>query len=240
MLVAWSGVVILVAWAIVTERVEQRETDEFFLSSPPEATGSRAPVTTPIDPTKRLLPTAGSEFGPKALRPELAAAPKTSQPSPVKPSAASVPPLSAKRADELVGCEPGVAGEALPANATVWRFDDSEPLAPLEIQVRGAAQHLVKLERGDRIAAMMLLRAGSTAELLVPLGDFVLKYASGSGEYWCGVNARFPFGRQTSFFKADKVLAFRSEADHYSGYKIELFLQEGGNLGTSRMVAKDW
>jgi hypothetical protein len=110
----------------------------------------------------------------------------------------------------------------------------------LEVRVKGSDHYLVKLEREGVTAAMMLVRAASTAEILLPLGDYVLKYAAGSGEYWCGESARFPFCRQTSFHKADKPFSFRKEADHYSAYTIELFLQANGNLSTSALAPKAW
>ena len=69
----------------------------------------------------------------------------------------------------------------------------------------------------------------------VPLGHFVLKYAT--GDSWCGENDMF--GTETEFHKADVVLRFaRQDSDHgYTmiGHTVELILQANGNLQTSRI-----
>lgn len=76
--------------------------------------------------------------------------------------------------------------------------------------------------------------------MLVPLGDFTLKYATGSGRYWCGEESRFPFGRETSFHRAESIFSFLDQGDHYSGYTVELFVQPDGNLATSRIDPEAW
>jgi hypothetical protein len=76
--------------------------------------------------------------------------------------------------------------------------------------------------------------------MLLPLGTFEVKYATGTGEYWCGQDAKFPFGRQTQFFRADDIFDFTDEGDHYSGYTLELFLQPDGNMQTVSLAADEW
>ena len=72
-------------------------------------------------------------------------------------------------------------------------------------------------------------------ETNVPLGQFVLKYATGN--YWCGENDLF--GTETQFNRTHTVFRFaRQDTDDgytMTGNTIELILQRNGNLKTSRI-----
>ena len=107
----------------------------------------------------------------------------------------------------------------------MWRSDKRTSLAPLEIKVRGSEQYLVKLERNGTVAAMMLVRANSIAKMRMPLGTYTLKYATGTGEYWCGETARVPFGRQTAYHRAGDTFSFVKQTDVYFGHVVELYLR---------------
>lgn len=152
------------------------------------------------------------------------------------PNVAALPPPPS----QPVGCGPGIEASSLPQNGRVWRYSDREAVAPLEILVSGDGQYLVKVEEAGRAVAAMFVRAGSTAEMSVPLGTYALKYATGSGEFWCGHDARFPFGRATTFARADEPFRFTDEGTHYSGYTVELFLREDGNLRTTSLSPDAW
>lgn len=130
--------------------------------------------------------------------------------------------------------------EDIPSNATVWRSTDTKPVAPLTIRASGTSHFLVKLEDGRANTSFVFVRAGATAETLVPLGTYTLKYATGSGSQWCGREARRPFGTNTSFYRADSTFVFSDEGSHYSGHTIELIRQVGGNLSTSSLPASKW
>ena len=140
----------------------------------------------------------------------------------------------------LVGCEDGAEEGPLPSNGHVWRYTRKRGLAPLEIRTTGTEHYLVKAEQNGEVIASMHVRPGSTAEVLLPLGIFEVKYATGTGEYWCGQDAKFPFGRQTQFFRADDIFHFKDEGDYYSGYTLELFLQPDGNMQTVSLAADEW
>ncbi len=142
--------------------------------------------------------------------------------------------------EQLKDCELGRISSELPSNATVWRSDNAAPVAPLEVRVKGANHYLVKLERAGATVALMLVGPDSVANTRVPLGDYTLKYATGSGDFWCGEDARFPFGVRTSFHKTNDIFAFRGNADGYTGYSVELFLQPSGNLSASQLQPEDW
>ena len=114
----------------------------------------------------------------------------------------------------------------------------SDLVAPLEIQTAAGANYFIKLEDSvtHKPIQTFFIRGGQTMESNVPLGQFVLKYATGSS--WCGEDDLF--GNETQFNKADAVLRFdRQEFDDgYTmiGNTIELILQVNGNLKTSRIA----
>lgn len=130
--------------------------------------------------------------------------------------------------------------EAIPSNGAVWMASTARRVAPLTIRVAGGGHFLVKLEDANSNASFIFIRSGGTAETLVPLGTYTLKYATGSGNEWCGRAAPLPFGLNTSFFRADSMLVFSDEGSHYVGHTIELILQVGGNLGTSSLLPSNW
>lgn len=82
----------------------------------------------------------------------------------------------------------------------------------------------------------MFIRAGQSAETLVPLGTYRIRYAT--GETWYGED--FLFGPQTSYSEADQSFRFMDEGYQYSGYTLELFLQRHGNLSTNRITPDQW
>jgi hypothetical protein len=143
-------------------------------------------------------------------------------------------------ATQLVGCEDPALTAPMPANGQVWRWTTTAEVAPLEVRTKGSDFYLVKLESDGSPVRMMLVLPGSTTEMLVPLGTYVLKYATGSGQYWCGPSARFPFGRETAFFRTESQMTFRDEGSQYTGYTVELFAQPGGNLATSALSPSVW
>lgn len=69
---------------------------------------------------------------------------------------------------------------------------------------------------------------GEHFETLMPLQNYEMRYASGG--LWYGESALF--GEETDYFRADEVLHFEETAESYSGFTVELILQEGGNLET--------
>ena len=113
----------------------------------------------------------------------------------------------------------------------------SNLVAPLEIRTAVGANYFIKLE--DSVTRepvqTFFIRGGQTMQSNVPLGHFILKYATGNS--WCGEDEMF--GTETEFHKADVVLRFaRQDSDHgYTmiGHTVELILQANGNLQTSRI-----
>jgi hypothetical protein len=116
---------------------------------------------------------------------------------------------------------------AQPPQGIYQDFSD-RPVAPLSIRTAYGTNFFIKLEdaaTGDLIQSLFVY-GGSTFETRMPLGDVILKYAT--GEYWCGKNALF--GPETQFYKTDKVFSFNRTYDGVEGYTVELISQHNGNL----------
>jgi hypothetical protein len=94
------------------------------------------------------------------------------------------------------------------------------------------------LEDADTGATVetFFIRSGESVSTKVPLGAFVLHYATGRS--WC--RELQLFGPDTGTFKADTVLDFERQetADGYSilGHTIELIAQRNGNLATETIA----
>lgn len=121
--------------------------------------------------------------------------------------------------------------QLLPSNGFIERYHSSESLAPLTIRTRGDGQHyFVKLADWNTgiTALTVFIHGGQSVELTMPLGSYKLKYASGIT--WYGESELF--GVDTHFSMADARFDFTVSGDQVSGYTVELFLQQDGNLQT--------
>jgi hypothetical protein len=80
------------------------------------------------------------------------------------------------------------------------------------------------------------VEGGSALDADVPLGTFIIKYAT--GKTWCG--DRELFGPDTVTSRADETFTFehRATGDGYTTthWTVELVLQRHGNLRTSRIA----
>ena len=129
--------------------------------------------------------------------------------------------------------------QPLPSNGAVQHYGGGSPVAPLEVRTRGYDGHyFVKVADWvtDQPVATLFVQAGQSAETLVPLGTYRIKYAT--GDTWYGED--FLFGPQTSYSEADEQFRFVDDGYQYTGYTVELFLQEGGNLRTDRITPDQW
>jgi hypothetical protein len=77
-------------------------------------------------------------------------------------------------------------------------------------------------------AASYYVEGGATADFLAPLGTYELRYAA--GQTWYGDTELF--GPDTAYAKAVGTFDFVDDGTQYTGYTVELILQEGGNLST--------
>jgi hypothetical protein len=140
-----------------------------------------------------------------------------------RPVAAAVPSAPAFSAPPVVQ----------PPSGTLRRFSPGEAIAPFQIQTSGAGSYLVKLEDAYRGTDVMdiFVRGGDTIEVEVPLGTYVVKYASGTT--WYGYDYRF--GPETSYNKAETTFAFRNDGYQITGYTVTLYQVRDGNMQTRRL-----
>ncbi len=68
------------------------------------------------------------------------------------------------------------------------------------------------------------------------LGKYLLKYAT--GEQWMGEKCLF--GLSTRYNKADSEFKFEQIGNQFTGYTIELIVQQGGNLATKNLRPNEW
>ncbi len=110
--------------------------------------------------------------------------------------------------------------------------------APLTIKTIGPYNYIVRLyDETDRyIAAEIYIKGGEIFHDEFPLGNYYLRYASGTT--WYGRNARF--GDDTDYYRALEEFQFRSTADGYEGYTIELYRQQNGNLSTRKIPPEEF
>jgi hypothetical protein len=103
-------------------------------------------------------------------------------------------------------------------------------IAPLSIKASPGSHFYVKLVHAvdGSSAAQLFVPAGETVSIKMPLGEFELRYASGTT--WYG--ERDHFGPSAPTYKAVEKFNFERYGEQIRGYTIELILQENGNLRT--------
>ena len=108
-----------------------------------------------------------------------------------------------------------------------------ERIAPLEIRTSSGANYFLKLANAvdGRDEIVMYIEGGRTFTTDVPLGTFELRYCAGS--VWYG--ERYDFGPEKTCYQAEKQFTFYRQGNSVNGYTIELILQVGGNLRTTRI-----
>ena len=106
-------------------------------------------------------------------------------------------------------------------------------VAPFSIVTQYGRDYYIKLEKTDTPKTVMTayIRGGDILDIKVPIGNYVLKYASGT--QWYG--QKYYFGDETVFSKADEIFFFKRTPSGYEGYTVELVLQRNGNLHTSEI-----
>ena len=127
---------------------------------------------------------------------------------------------------------------ALPMNGICTLEVRSYPMSSLEVHASASDNYYIKLEdtTTKRTVLTFFLRAGSTVEVEVPLGNYVFKYASGTK--WYGF--KHLFGPSTSYNIADTNLNFNLEGNQIVGHTITLYKVTDGNLKTKSISEEDF
>jgi hypothetical protein len=119
----------------------------------------------------------------------------------------------------------------LPGNGSMRRYHSTPAQAPFKIDTRGVEScFFVKMTDWNTHETVLtvFIHGGQSVKFEMPLGSYELKYAS--GKVWYG--EEYLFGEETSYSKADAQFKCEQVGDRISGYSVELYLQENGNLET--------
>ena len=120
-----------------------------------------------------------------------------------------------------------------PASGTTRPNPLTAGVAPLKIHTSAGSNYFVKLENSETGQKILdvFIRGGSTVSINVPLGQYRLKYATGTT--WYGYEHYF--GPSTVYSRANSILHFYRDGYRVSGYTVTLYQVAGGNLSTSRL-----
>ena len=112
--------------------------------------------------------------------------------------------------------------------------------APLTIKTSpsGGYHYFVKIVNATNHQELgsYFIRSGEILQVQVPVGTYEIKYSS--GKQWYGID--YLFGPETKYNKADSLFSFNFDGYQYSGYTIELIMQQNGNLRTSGIQPSQW
>lgn len=127
----------------------------------------------------------------------------------------------------------------LPYNGYVVDHTNQEMVAPLKFVTKNDGNNYwIKVFdwTSNAVVKEIFIRSGHSYETSVPLGTYGIKYAA--GKTWYGPKKLF--GKGTIYSKAEQSFSFSIQNNQYSGYTIELILQNSGNLKTRAISEKDW
>ena len=141
--------------------------------------------------------------------------------------------------------DPDASYERVPFyNGMIIKTPAYKCVCPLSVSVRGDKNYYVYLKyisapggilfvereaapgNGSGSDISFLISAGSSAELLVPIGRYKLYYAV--GDDWFGEDDKF--GSNTRYSCSDDLLDFYADSEYYQGHSLELWLQANGNF----------
>jgi len=122
------------------------------------------------------------------------------------------------------------SADALPATGVMSKSFSTSGVAPLEIKTTAGTNYFVKILDWNTKTEIMtaFIRGGVPFETKLPVGTYELRYASGHD--WYG--AALDFGEGAVYARCDDIFEFNKTDRGYSGYTVELILQDNGNLQT--------
>jgi hypothetical protein len=128
--------------------------------------------------------------------------------------------------------------QPLPENGTWWSNTSERRIAPLRISVSPKKHYYIKIvdAHTERRVLTLFIRSGQTAKVEVPTGTFRLRYAV--GDNWYG--REYKFGPEDRHFEADDTFTFEIDGQQVRGHRIELILQQGGNLSVEPIPEEEF
>lgn len=215
-----------------------------------------APPVEPPTPTRRILKVLGLTLAvyfafylgvflynrQKADRNEWR--PAASYPAPVRPYVAPSPAAQPSPAPVYtpppapVVVQPSYPEYALPENGWSQLYTSERQVARFKVSAPEGTHYWVKLVDASTAAPSlaMFVRGGTTAEVRVPVGTYVIKYASGKN--WYGTT--YLFGPDTAYGKADQTMRFWIEGNIVHGHSMTLYKVLNGNLHTQTIPASEF
>lgn len=121
-------------------------------------------------------------------------------------------------------------------------FDDfsvGERVAPLKIETTDTdVDYFIKLQDSNTQKTVMTFYVigGDTFESTVPLGSYIMKYAT--GYEWYGTEHLF--GPDTEYYSSDHIFEFYKDGEVVNGWVIELTKRQGGNLMAYSIEPNEW
>jgi len=128
--------------------------------------------------------------------------------------------------------------QPFPRSGTIRIAGNAKGVAPFEIKSSPGDNYYIKLVDSStgKPVAVVFVRGGVSTEVLVPVGTYEMRYASGTT--WYGEN--YLFGPDTAYSKADEDFAFTREPGGYSGFTVTLYKVRDGNLETEAIRPEDF
>lgn len=125
-----------------------------------------------------------------------------------------------------------------PKSGTIRIAGNAKGVAPFEILSPAGDDYYIKLvdARTEETKVVVFVRGGERTEVLVPVGTYEMRYASGTT--WYGEN--YLFGPDTVYTKASSDFSFVRDPDGYSGFSVTLYKVADGNLRTATMKPEDF
>lgn len=148
----------------------------------------------------------------------------------------------------------GLSPQPEPENGYIFEVSNRENVAPLTVETGGTGGYYIVLDplfyewsggSFERTQAELdakytnirfYVHAGSTIDILVPLGEYEIYYAT--GETWYGLNNLF--GSDTIYYKCDDTFLFSTDSDNYYGWTLQLEPVLNGNLDTDVIDPEDF
>ncbi|MEO6848695.1 MAG: DnaJ domain-containing protein [Chthoniobacterales bacterium] len=121
----------------------------------------------------------------------------------------------------------------LPANGSITRFTSDKGVAPLHIIAPQGDHYLIRLynQATGHLDVSLFVKNGQTADVLIPLGNYTMKYVMGT--VWYG--DKYLFGPNSLYNKVDDPLMFYRDTEGYKGPTVTLCKLPNGTQGTSRI-----
>lgn len=158
--------------------------------------------------------------------------------------------------EKYLGHDPSVLPVSKPDHGHIFEDIDREKVAPLTIKTTGTDDYYFVLDpiwfpsngdkdsfeytKADMDAKYTYIKffadADSVVDLLIPLGNYEIYYATGS--VWYGEDHLF--GADTVYHKCDDEFLFTFDDEQYSGWTVEFEPVINGNLDTEIIDATDF